>query len=254
MAAARTASPLHGGLLPFAATFFNFVDYLQAGVAPGVPQRIHTIYVFTHDSVFLGEDGPTHEPIEQLATLRATPNCDVVRPADSLEIARSVEARRRREGRAVRARADAPEVAVSGRARRRRRARARTCSPTPRRTPRSHSDRDRFRSLARRRCEENPRRQGHAHARRLDAVLGALRRAAASLSRRGAAARRRARACRSRPARRWAGRATSAIAALPSASTSFGTSAPAAAIAKAYGFTPENVADLALEKFALAAR
>jgi transketolase len=85
MAACSNGIALHGGLLPFAATFFNFVDYLKPALRLGCLTGIHSIYVFTHDSVFLGEDGPTHEPIEQLATLRATPNCYVVRPADSLE-------------------------------------------------------------------------------------------------------------------------------------------------------------------------
>ncbi len=85
MAAATNGIALHGGLLPFAATFFNFVDYLKPALRLTCLTKIHAIYVFTHDSVFLGEDGPTHEPIEQLAMLRATPNCFVVRPADSLE-------------------------------------------------------------------------------------------------------------------------------------------------------------------------
>jgi transketolase len=85
MAACTNGIALHGGLLPFAATFFNFVDYLKPALRLGCLTGIHSIYVFTHDSVFLGEDGPTHQPIEQLATLRATPNCYVVRPADSLE-------------------------------------------------------------------------------------------------------------------------------------------------------------------------
>jgi transketolase len=85
MAACTNGIALHGGLLPFAATFFNFVDYLKPSLRLGCLTGIHSIYVFTHDSVFLGEDGPTHEPIEQLAMLRATPNCFVVRPADSLE-------------------------------------------------------------------------------------------------------------------------------------------------------------------------
>ncbi|MFY9663224.1 MAG: transketolase C-terminal domain-containing protein, partial [Candidatus Cybelea sp.] len=85
MAACTNGIGLHGGLLPFAATFFNFVDYLKPAFRLACITKIRSIYVFTHDSVFLGEDGPTHEPIEQLATLRATPNCYVVRPADSLE-------------------------------------------------------------------------------------------------------------------------------------------------------------------------
>jgi transketolase len=85
MAACTNGIALHGGLLPFAATFFNFLDYLKPALRLGALTKIRSIYVFTHDSVFLGEDGPTHEPIEQLATLRATPNVYVLRPADSLE-------------------------------------------------------------------------------------------------------------------------------------------------------------------------
>jgi transketolase len=85
MVAATNGISLHGGLLPFAATFFNFLDYAKPAVRLACLTGIRSIYVFTHDSVFLGEDGPTHEPIEQLAMLRATPNCYAVRPADALE-------------------------------------------------------------------------------------------------------------------------------------------------------------------------
>jgi transketolase len=85
MAAATNGIALHGGLMPFCATFFNFVDYLKPALRLAALTKLHAIYVFTHDSVFLGEDGPTHQPIEQLAMLRATPNIRVIRPADSLE-------------------------------------------------------------------------------------------------------------------------------------------------------------------------
>ena len=85
MAAATNGIALHGGLMPFCATFFNFVDYLKPALRLAALTKLHAVYVFTHDSVFLGEDGPTHEPIEQLAMLRAMPNVRVVRPADSLE-------------------------------------------------------------------------------------------------------------------------------------------------------------------------
>ncbi len=85
MAAATNGIALHGGLMPFAATFFNFVDYLKPALRLGALSELHSIYVFTHDSVFLGEDGPTHEPIEQLAMLRAMPRVNVIRPADALE-------------------------------------------------------------------------------------------------------------------------------------------------------------------------
>ncbi len=86
MVAITNGITLHGGLLPFSATFFNFVDYCKPAVRLACLMQLHCVFVFTHDSVFLGEDGPTHEPIEQLAMLRATPNCNVVRPADSLEV------------------------------------------------------------------------------------------------------------------------------------------------------------------------
>jgi transketolase len=85
MAAATNGIALHGGLMPFCATFFNFVDYLKPALRLAALTKLHAIFVFTHDSVFLGEDGPTHQPIEQLAMLRATPNVRVIRPADSLE-------------------------------------------------------------------------------------------------------------------------------------------------------------------------
>ncbi len=85
MAAATNGIALHGGLLPFNATFFNFLDYLKPSLRLAALNLVRCIYVFTHDSVFLGEDGPTHQPIEQLAMLRAIPNVIDLRPADALE-------------------------------------------------------------------------------------------------------------------------------------------------------------------------
>jgi transketolase len=85
MAASMNGIALHGGLLPFGATFFNFLDYCKPAVRLGAINKVREIFVFTHDSVFLGEDGPTHQPIEQLAMLRATPNVIDLRPADALE-------------------------------------------------------------------------------------------------------------------------------------------------------------------------
>src|SRR6202790_5006432 len=86
MAAASSGIALHGGLLPFSATFFNFLDYLKPALRLAALNQIREIFVFTHDSVLLGEDGPTHQPIEQLAMLRATPNVIDIRPADALEV------------------------------------------------------------------------------------------------------------------------------------------------------------------------
>lgn len=85
MAAIENGLALHGGLLPFGATFLNFLDYMKGAVRLACINKIRCYYVLTHDSVFLGEDGPTHQPIEHLAHMRATPNLMVVRPADALE-------------------------------------------------------------------------------------------------------------------------------------------------------------------------
>ena len=78
---------LHGKTRPFAGTFLIFSDYMRPAVRLAALMKIPTIYVWTHDSIGLGEDGPTHQPIEQLASLRAIPGLDVVRPADAHETA-----------------------------------------------------------------------------------------------------------------------------------------------------------------------
>ena len=78
---------LHGGLIPFGATFLIFSDYMRPSIRLAAMMRRHVIYVFTHDSIGLGEDGPTHQPIEMLAALRAVPGLVVLRPADANETA-----------------------------------------------------------------------------------------------------------------------------------------------------------------------
>jgi transketolase len=87
MAAAANGIVLHGGLRPFVSTFFNFVDYLKPSLRLSALMEQPVIYVFTHDSIALGEDGPTHQPIEQLAMLRAIPNVLDLRPSDANETA-----------------------------------------------------------------------------------------------------------------------------------------------------------------------
>jgi len=87
MGAAVNGMAAHGGVLPFSATFFNFSDYMKPAIRLGALSRLKVVYVFTHDSIGLGEDGPTHEPVEQLAGLRAMPNLTVIRPADPNETA-----------------------------------------------------------------------------------------------------------------------------------------------------------------------
>jgi transketolase len=76
---------LHGGLIPYGATFLIFTDYMRPTIRLAAMMGLPVIYVWTHDSVWIGEDGPTHQPVEQLAGLRAIPNLQVVRPADANE-------------------------------------------------------------------------------------------------------------------------------------------------------------------------
>lgn len=86
MAAALNGMALHGGLKVFGGTFFVFSDYLRAAVRLSAIQKVPVTYVLTHDSIAVGEDGPTHEPIEQLAAFRAMPDVSVIRPADGNEV------------------------------------------------------------------------------------------------------------------------------------------------------------------------
>ena len=87
MAAAMSGIALHGGLIPYGGTFLIFSDYCKPSIRLAALMGIRSIYVLTHDSIGLGEDGPTHQPIEQLAGLRAIPNLRVFRPADPVETA-----------------------------------------------------------------------------------------------------------------------------------------------------------------------
>ena len=99
MAAAANGMALHGGVIPYTGTFFVFTDYMRPSIRLGALMRQRIIHVLTHDSIGLGEDGPTHQPIEHLASLRAMPNVHVFRPADTLETAECWElAMRRTDG------------------------------------------------------------------------------------------------------------------------------------------------------------
>ena len=99
MAAAANGMALHGGLIPYTGTFFVFTDYMRPAIRLGALMRQRVIHVLTHDSIGLGEDGPTHQPIEHLASLRAMPNVHVFRPADTMETAECWElAIRRADG------------------------------------------------------------------------------------------------------------------------------------------------------------
>jgi transketolase len=87
MGAAMNGMALHGGVVPYGGTFLVFADYARPAVRLAALQGARVIFVFTHDSIGLGEDGPTHQPVEHLASLRAIPNLDVYRPADAVETA-----------------------------------------------------------------------------------------------------------------------------------------------------------------------
>jgi transketolase len=86
MGSALTGISLNGGLIPFAGTFLTFSDYMRPAIRLAALSEVQVIYVFTHDSVGLGEDGPTHQPVEHLAALRAIPHLFLIRPADPAEV------------------------------------------------------------------------------------------------------------------------------------------------------------------------
>ena len=91
MAAAMNGISLHGGFIPYGATFLVFTDYCRPSIRLSALMHQRVVYVMTHDSIGLGEDGPTHQPVEHLAALRAIPNLLVLRPADALETAEAWE-------------------------------------------------------------------------------------------------------------------------------------------------------------------
>jgi transketolase len=107
MGAIANGMSLHGGIIPYAATFLIFYDYMRPPVRLAALMGIRVVFIFTHDSVGLGEDGPTHQPIEQLAGLRAVPRLVTVRPADATETAEA--------WRIAMERADGPTVLVLSR-------------------------------------------------------------------------------------------------------------------------------------------
>jgi transketolase len=85
MGAVVNGMAVHGGVIPFGATFLAFADYMREPIRLSALSHYPSIWIFTHDSVGVGEDGPTHQPVEQLATLRAIPGMTVIRPADANE-------------------------------------------------------------------------------------------------------------------------------------------------------------------------
>src|SRR5436305_12937205 len=87
MAAIMNGIALHGGFIPYGGTFLTFSDYSRNAIRMAALMRKRVIHVFTHDSIGLGEDGPTHQPVEHLASLRLIPNVQLWRPCDATETA-----------------------------------------------------------------------------------------------------------------------------------------------------------------------
>ena len=98
MGLAANGMALNGTAIPYSSTFFVFSDYMKPAIRLAAIQNLHQIYIFTHDSFYVGEDGPTHEPIEQIAMLRSIPNVTVIRPAEAHEVAGAWAAALQAEG------------------------------------------------------------------------------------------------------------------------------------------------------------
>jgi transketolase len=98
MAAAMNGIALHGGFIPYGGTFLSFADYSRPAIRLAALMRLRVVHVMTHDSIGLGEDGPTHQPVEHLASLRAIPGLLVFRPADAVETAEAWECALRASG------------------------------------------------------------------------------------------------------------------------------------------------------------
>ena len=228
MAAIVNGMAVHGGVRPYVATFLVFVDYMRPAMRLAALMELPVIYVLTHDSIGVGEDGPTHQPIEHLAILRAIPNCIDLRPADANETVEAWKIALQHDDGPVGAHAHAPEPADhrprqvrAGERHRPRRLRAgrRRRRRRPGRDP--HRQRQRGRTGAR--GARAPRRRGRALAGRQHGVLAAVRAPGRGLPRERAAARLPPPAGRRGGRHASAGSAGSATAARSSAST---TTAP----------------------------
>ena len=189
MAAAINGIALHGGLIPYGGTFFCFTDYARPAMRLASLMGIRSLFVMTHDSIGLGEDGPTHQPVEHLAAMRAIPNHLVFRPADSTETAECWQAAihstkapstlvlTRQNLRAVRTEYVAENLSAKG---------AYELAAAEGGDGEGRDLRQRLRGRDRARRTRHPAEERHADARRLGALLRALRGAGQGLSREGA--------------------------------------------------------------------
>ena len=180
----------HGGTRPYGGTFLTFSDYMRGAVRLSALMRLPVVYVWTHDSIGLGEDGPTHQPIEHIAALRVIPGLDVVRPSDANETAACwatiLNHKDRPAGAAVEPAEPADRAARCGRLRRELRGRQGRLHPQGRRRHAGRDlDRHRFRGAVRRRRPGTTGRRGHRRPGRLDAVPRMVRRAGPGVPRFG---------------------------------------------------------------------
>ncbi len=184
----------HGGTRPYGGTFLTFSDYMRGAVRLSALMRLPVVYVWTHDSIGLGEDGPTHQPIEHIAALRVIPGLDVVRPSDANETAACWAAILRPQGPPGRAAAEPAEPADRasrpGRLRRELRGRQGRLHPQGRRRHAGRDlDRHRIRGAVRGRRAGTVGRRGHRRPGRFDALPRMVRRAGPGLPRFGDPAR-----------------------------------------------------------------
>ena len=220
MAAIANGMSYHGGVRPFVATFFCFSDYMRPSIRLAALNHLPTIFVWTHDSIGLGEDGPTHQAVEQLMSLRLMPHFSILRPGDANETAEAWRAAiEHRDGAVgmVLCRQNLPVLDRSGAKGDASRG-AYILAEASGGEPRVILIGNRLGAASGRRGPPEARGGGGPDARGVDALLGVLRQAAPRLPRRGLSPGESARACRSRPASRSAGRSTSGIAADRSAS------------------------------------
>jgi transketolase len=245
MGATLTGMSLNGGLIPFGGTFMCFSDYMKPAIRLAALSHVQVVYVFTHDSVGLGEDGPTHQPIEQLAGLRAIPNLYVIRPADVHEV--------REAWRLAILRSDAPTALIltrqrsrSSTARRTPRPKARGAAltrsptqPTPKARPRRRNccfsrPAPRSRSASKRAKRCRPRACRRASSR---CPAGSCSRSSRRITARASSRPTFRPASPSKPHRRWAGTGTRASAASASASTASAHLPPAQSRSKTWAST-----------------
>ncbi len=175
MAAAMNGLALHGGIIPYGGTFLVFTDYCRPSIRLAALMGLRVIYVMTHDSIGLGEDGPTHQPVEHLAALRAIPGLQVMRPADAIETAECWQLALETKDKPTRHRPHAPEPADGPRRGRRQSVRPRRLHPGGRRRGGGPADRLRLGSAAR---AGRARAAGHGRhfgRGRVDALVGAVR-------------------------------------------------------------------------------